>query len=63
MKLTVKWRYPNEAEIHEHTFYDINPLSVKICYGMFCFNGNTEPQNKSWSFQLNHVIETESEEE
>lgn len=63
MKLTIKWRYPDEKETHEHTFYDINPASVSIQYGALHFNGIEDPHNKSWHFQLNMIVSMEMEEE
>ena len=63
MKLNIKWRYPEEKETHEHTFYEINPQSVSIQYSMLHFHGNEDPNNKSWNFTISHVVEMRMEEE
>ena len=63
MKLYIKWRYPDEEQNHEHTFYDINPKKVNISYGFLYFEATEEPQNKHWTFALNHIIEMHMEEE
>ncbi len=61
MKITIKWRYPNEEEIHSHTFYGIDPKTVGIHYGILGF-GTGDPM-KSWTFQISYVVEMEMEEE
>ncbi len=55
MKLEIKWRYPDETEIHEHTFFDIDPSTISIAYGFLTFG--TEGYQKHWNFPLNHVVD------
>lgn len=63
MKLYIKWRYPNEKETHEHTFYDINPTKTNISYGSLYFESTENPSEKHWLFPLSHVVEMHMEEE
>ena len=63
MKLILKWRYPDEEEIHEHTFYDINPKKITIHYNMLYFEANENPKEKHWTILLNHIVEMYMEEE
>ena len=56
MKLYIKWRYPDETEIHEHIFYDIVPEKTNINNGMLYFAEGDE-QNKHWLYQLDHIVE------
>ena len=63
MKLYIKWRYPNEEKIHEHTFYDIDPKTVGIHYGFLGFCAYENPEEKNWNFPISHVVEMEMEEE
>ena len=65
MKLKIKWRYPDEIEpkIHEHTFYDIDPLSIGIHYGILGFAEKDNARDRHWTYQLSHVVEVEMEED
>lgn len=63
MKLTIKWRYPNETETHEHVFHDIDQKTVGIHYGFLGFCGTENPNEKSWTFPISHVVDMEMEEE
>lgn len=55
MKLEIKWRYPEETEIHEHTFYDIDPSTISISYSILTFG--TKGYEKHWIYQMSHVVE------
>jgi len=56
MKVIIKWRYPDETEIHENTFYDVDPTTV-IIYGDRLSFAPVNNRNNNWSFALNHVVE------
>ena len=55
MKLYIKWRYPEEAETHEHTFFDIDPSTISMSYGFLTFG--TKDYEQHWNFPISHIIE------
>ena len=57
MKIVVKWKYPNEVEsnIHENTYYDINPSSIAIAGGFLRF-ATTADDNDDMLFSLDHIV-------
>lgn len=59
MKLHIRWRYPEETEIHERTFHDIDPKTVGIHYGFLGFCANENPNENHWNFPITHVVEME----
>ena len=62
MKLYIKWAYPDEIKEHEHTYYDIDPSTIRIHYGMVCF-GEKDVPDRHWIYPINHVIEMKVENE
>lgn len=60
-KLTIKWRYNEETEIHSHTYHDINAESISIHYGFLWFCSDENPDG--WSFSLDMIFSMEQEAE
>ena len=58
-KLTIKWRYENEIEIHSHTYHDIKPESISIHYDYLWFCSDENPDG--WSFALSMIYSIEQE--
>lgn len=66
MKLIIKWRYPDETEIHEHTYYDINSKSLSIHHGFLTFCEKITGETvipKHWNWAVDHIVELEMEDE
>ena len=55
MKLYIEWRYPDETERHNHTFYDIDPVTISMAFGFLTFG--TKNYEKHWNFPVSHILE------
>ena len=60
MKMTIKWRYPDEPNVHTQDIYDVDPKSIVIANGALFFN---EIDGVTLRYALDHVIRMEMEEE
>ena len=68
MKLTIKWRYPNEIApmMHTKTYYDINPFSIKVANDVLSFAERATAENpfpRDWNYPVSHVVEMNLKEE
>lgn len=69
MKITIKWRYPDETKIHENTYFGIAPETIVISNGKLTFGESmlTPSEETSarqhWNFPLDHIVKMTVDEE
>ena len=62
MKMTIKWKYPDEIEpkIRKKDIYDVDPKSIVIANGALFF---TKVDGVTLRYNIDHVVRMEMEEE
>jgi len=60
MKMTIKWRYPDEPNVRTKYVYDVDPKSIVIANGALFF---TKTDGVTLRYALDHIVRMEMEEE